>query len=68
MECDVGDEKKVIEVFATIKKSLGSVHVLVNNAGILRVGDLNSRFIRVQKNTQVKLLNDFFRHGLFKDS
>jgi 3-oxoacyl-[acyl-carrier protein] reductase len=36
LKCDVSDYNSVQEMFATIKESLGSVDVLVNNAGIIR--------------------------------
>ncbi|KAJ8667740.1 hypothetical protein QAD02_009403 [Eretmocerus hayati] len=35
-ECDVTKEDDIIEVFNWIKKTFGSLHILVNNAGTLR--------------------------------
>lgn len=39
-ECDVSDERNVINVFEWIKKNVGVVQVLVNNAGIANEGSL----------------------------
>jgi NADP+-dependent farnesol dehydrogenase len=36
MRCDVSDKKSVEETFTTIEKTFKSIHILVNNAGIVR--------------------------------
>lgn len=39
-KCDVSDEQQVIETFAWVDKTLGGADVLVNNAGISRMGNI----------------------------
>lgn len=38
--CDVTDENNVIEVFRWVEKNFQSVHILVNNAGVLKAATL----------------------------
>lgn len=38
-QCDVGNEKEVIECVAAVVKEFGKIDQVVNNAGILRYGD-----------------------------
>lgn len=38
VQCDVGDERQVERLFATVTHELGPVDILVNNAGIVRDG------------------------------
>jgi 3-oxoacyl-[acyl-carrier protein] reductase len=38
VRCDVGDEKQVERLFATVTQQLGPVDILINNAGIVRDG------------------------------
>ena len=38
--CDIGDEKQVIDTVAQVLSDLGRIDVLINNAGIIRVGML----------------------------
>ena len=40
IECDVTNEEKVVEVFKHIKETFGNVHILINNAGVSRVGKI----------------------------
>ncbi|XP_033225242.1 farnesol dehydrogenase-like [Belonocnema kinseyi] len=40
LECDVSKQEDVIKTFDWIKKNLGVVHVLVNNAGVLATGKI----------------------------
>ena len=44
MECDVSSEDSVIKAFDFIKNNIGSVHVLVNNAGGLIKGSMLSTY------------------------
>lgn len=37
-QCDISEEVQVEEVFSWIKRTLGGVHVLVNNAGLMIPG------------------------------
>jgi NADP+-dependent farnesol dehydrogenase len=43
VECDVTNEDNVITAFAWIKENLGSIDVLVNNAGIAKSSTLASK-------------------------
>jgi NADP+-dependent farnesol dehydrogenase len=36
MRCDISDKKSVEVTFAEIEKTFGFIHILVNNAGVLR--------------------------------
>lgn len=38
--CDVSDKKRVYELAETVKQEMGHIEALVNNAGIVRGGDL----------------------------
>jgi len=38
VRCDVGDERQVDQLFATVTQQLGPVDILINNAGIVRDG------------------------------
>ncbi|KAL5292267.1 DHRS11.2 family protein [Megaselia abdita] len=40
IKCDVSDEADVIRAFRWVDEHLGGVHVLINNAGIIRTTDL----------------------------
>lgn len=40
--CDVRDEEKVISTFKWVDKTFDGIHVLINNAGILRVTKLTN--------------------------
>jgi NADP+-dependent farnesol dehydrogenase len=40
MRCDVSVEADIVKVFADIEKIHGGIDVLINNAGILRAGDI----------------------------
>ncbi|KAL5292266.1 DHRS11.2 family protein [Megaselia abdita] len=40
IKCDVSDEADVITAFRWVDEHLGGVHVLINNAGIIRTTDL----------------------------
>ncbi|XP_033212944.1 farnesol dehydrogenase-like [Belonocnema kinseyi] len=40
LECDISKEENVTQTFQWVKKNLGSVHVLVNNAGVLLSGKI----------------------------
>lgn len=42
-ECDVSKEDDVIEVVAYIKKSFGALHILVNNAGMIRMKSIEGK-------------------------
>lgn len=44
IECDVTKEENVIESFKKIEEDFGSVHVLVNNAGIVRLKTITGKF------------------------
>ena len=39
--CDVGSQQAVVETFAAVESDLGAVDVLVNNAGISHVGNVD---------------------------
>lgn len=41
---DVTNEEDVDKVFKFIKEKFGSIHILINNAGILRTGSIRGRF------------------------
>lgn len=46
--CDVESESDIIRVFGLIEKKFKTVHILVNNAGVLKDGTIqgkNSRFL-----------------------
>jgi len=47
IKADVAVEKDIIEAFQTIKNKFGAVHVLINNAGVIRPGQLTSKLNRV---------------------
>lgn len=38
---DVGKEDEIIEAFQVIKEKFGAIHILVNNAGIVRFGNVS---------------------------
>lgn len=42
-ECDVTKESNVIETFDYIKATLGTVHVLINNAGMVKVKTIEGK-------------------------
>lgn len=42
MGCDVGDRSDVLRMAATVHRTLGDIDLLVNNAGIVRLGPLAS--------------------------
>ena len=46
-KCDVSKESEVIEVFNWIKNTFGSLHILVNNAGISKKGTIKG--IKINK-------------------
>ncbi|KAL7290323.1 hypothetical protein TKK_0016021 [Trichogramma kaykai] len=55
--CDITKEDQVIAVFEEIKSSLGGVHVLVNNAGMMSIGpmsDHDSKIIQQVIDVNVK--------------
>lgn len=41
IECDVSKEESIKKTFEYIKKNFGTVHVLVNNAGLMNVGSMS---------------------------
>lgn len=41
--CDVSSERDIVRVFALIEKKFNTVHVLVNNAGVLKSGSIQGR-------------------------
>ena len=45
IECDIGNEQKVIQVFRIIKNTYGGVHILINNAGAMRIGAFTGNYI-----------------------
>lgn len=40
MKCDVSKEEDVLQVFEWIRKNLGNIHVVINNAGITIKGKI----------------------------
>lgn len=44
IECDVTNEENVVTAFAWIKENLGSIYILVNNAGITKESTLTGTF------------------------
>lgn len=44
LECDISDEKQVDEAFAWVKKNLKIVHILINNAAVLRAGKVTGSY------------------------
>jgi len=40
--CDVTDQAQVLQAFSDIAERLGPVHVLINNAGLIQVGPMDS--------------------------
>lgn len=36
-ECDVTKEKDVLDAFDYVKDTFGTVHVLINNAGMIKI-------------------------------
>lgn len=40
IKCDLSVENEIIEAFENIRKSLGPVHVLINNAGFAKMAPL----------------------------
>lgn len=42
---DVGKEEEIIKAFEVIKEKFGTIHILVNNAGIARFGSLSGMFV-----------------------
>lgn len=44
LECDVSNEQQVNEAFEWVKKNLKTVHVLINNAGIIRSGRVTGSY------------------------
>ena len=39
-KCDVSQESEVVEVFNWIKNTFGHLHILVNNAGLFKLGTI----------------------------
>lgn len=44
LKCDVSKEEDVVNAFAWVETNFGCVHVLINNAGILRTTSLVAKF------------------------
>lgn len=44
LKCDIAEEKDVLATFQWIKKNLKSVHIVINNAGVLTKGSLIGKF------------------------
>ena len=42
-KCDITQESEVIDVFNWIKSTLGSLHILVNNAGFVKRGKIEGK-------------------------
>ena len=45
LQCDVANDKEVVETFDYIKKNFKTLHILVNNAGILTMKSTDGRLI-----------------------
>lgn len=43
VKCDIRNEEDVVQCFKWVKDNLGPVHILVNNAGVLRDGFVHSK-------------------------
>ncbi|KAL5284445.1 DHRS11.2 family protein [Megaselia abdita] len=57
IRCDVTQEADVIRAFRWVDEHLGGVHVLINNAGVLREGNMtdanNTEYIRAVIDTNI---------------
>lgn len=45
LKADISQEKDIVAAFKTIKKKFGTIHILVNNAGISRVATLSGKYL-----------------------
>lgn len=48
IECDVTKEENIVNTFENIKKNFGSIHVLVNNAGLMVKGSMTGEYIKIK--------------------
>lgn len=44
LECDVSNEEQINEAFEWVKNNLKTVHILINNAAILRAGTVTGSY------------------------
>lgn len=67
--CNVADEKVVVETFAAIRRDFGSLHGMVNNAGVLRDGLLikvkEGKVISKMSSEDYALVVDIHMKGAF---
>lgn len=40
LRCDISREEDILKAFKWIKENLGSIHILINNAGLTRTTNL----------------------------
>lgn len=46
LKCDVSREDDILAAFDVVKKKFGTLHILVNNAGLSRRGFLSGKFLK----------------------
>lgn len=51
IECDVSKEESVVSAFAWVQENLGSVNVLINNAGVTKESSLIGNLPILTRNT-----------------
>ncbi|ABN67256.2 predicted protein [Scheffersomyces stipitis CBS 6054] len=68
-KCDVSDRKQVLQVHKTIKKEIGNITVLINNAGITTGKPLvDLSYHEIEKTIQINLMSSFYTIKVFLPS